>query len=129
MNLHALASQVIPLVNPMTPATVKVSSGVITGPDGRQTPTFLVPVLNVTAQVQSLTYKDIQQVNSLNLQGTRVAIYLYGEFDGLVRVNKKGGDVITIAPGFPRAGVYLTALVLEQWPDWCKVAATLQNGS
>jgi len=129
MNLHAIASQVIPIVNPMIPATIKVSLGSATGPDGRQTPTFLVPPQAVTAQVQSLTYKDIQQVNSLNLQGVRVAIYLYGHFDALVRVSKKGGDIITINPPWPYAGIYLTAQVLEWWPDWCKVAATLQNGS
>jgi len=37
-------------------------------------------------------------------------------------------DRVTIASGTHR-GVYLVAMVLEQWNDWVKVAATLQNGS
>jgi hypothetical protein len=128
LNLNAIASQVIPAVNPFTAATLAISLGSTTDATGKRTPKFQIPVFNVFAQVQALTFRDIQQIDYLNLQGTRVAIYLNGEVDGLVRVAKKGGDIITIMQG-PHAGVYLVALVLEQWNDWVKVAATLQNGS
>ena len=67
-------------------------------------------------------------MEGLNQQGDQIAFYLNGEVDGLVRQRNKGGDLITISTG-PLAGVYLVTLVLEQWNDWCKVAATLQNGS
>lgn len=128
MNLNAVAGPIVSTVNPLTPATVRFSSGSTTNPDGTQTPKYLAPPTPVAAQVQPMSYKDIQQTEHLNLQGMRVAIYLNGELDGLVRVNKKGGDLITIASG-PHRGVYLVAQVLEQWNDWVKVAATLQNGS
>jgi hypothetical protein len=79
--------------------------------------------LAVPAQIQALTFRDITQIESLNLQGTRRAIYFYGAVDGLVRPGGKGGDLAT----FPDGSVWLVAIVLESWPDWCKVAATLQN--
>lgn len=128
MNLNAIAGGIVSAVNPWTPATVQISSGATTDARGKQTPKYLIPPLTVSAQVQALSFRDIQQINGLNLQGIRVAIYLNGEVDGLVRVNKKGGDLITIATG-PHAGVYLVALVLEQWQDWVRCACTLQNGS
>lgn len=81
--------------------------------------------LTVSAQVQPLTFGDIQQLDGLNIQGTRRAVYFYGQVDGLVRVDNKGGDLVTLADG----RIYLVALVLEQWPDWCKCAVTLQDGS
>lgn len=80
---------------------------------------------NVSAQVQPLSYKDIEHVDSLNIGGYRRAIYISGRLDALVRMNQKGGDLVILADGT----VWLVATVLEQWPDWVKVAATLQNGA
>lgn len=84
--------------------------------------------LAVKAQVQALTFRDLTQIDGLNLQGTRRGIYLFGKVDGLVRAENKGGDLIAIADGV-HAGIWLVAMVLEQWPGWVKVAATQQNGA
>ena len=81
----------------------------------------------VLAQVQPMTWRDLQQVEGLNLQGTRRTIFLFGRADGVVRPLAKGGDLVTIATGGANDGAYLVAQVLEQFPDWVKVAATLQN--
>jgi hypothetical protein len=80
-------------------------------------------------------------LDSLNIQGVRHAIYVNhfgsgigqpaigvspigdGEVEGIVRAFGRGGDLIQRANGT----VYLVALVLEQWPDWTKFAATIQN--
>ena len=128
MNLNAVAGPIVAAVNPLTPATVRYSLGSTTNPDGTQTAKYQQPPTPVSAQVQPMSFRDLQQTEHLNLQGTRVSIYLNGELDGIERVNRKGGDLITIASGRHR-GVYLVAQVLEQWDDWVKVAATLQNGS
>lgn len=128
MNLHAIASQVIPAVNPRVPALLQVSNQATTNPDGSRTPKYLIPSTPVFAQVQPISWRDLQQVDGLNLQGTRVVIFLSGELDAIIRVNKKGGDLVTIQAGV-HAGIYLTAIVLEQWANWVKLAATLQNGS
>lgn len=123
MNLHGIAAPVIAAVNPPVVATVRISTGYTTNPDGSRTPTYQTSA--VTAQVQALTYRDLQQIEGLNLNGTRRAIYLNGALNGVVRVSQRGGDLITLSDGT----VWLTAYVFEQWPDWVKVAATLQEGS
>lgn len=125
MNLHGIAGPIVASVNPKTPATVMVSAGYTTLPDGSRTPAYQTPVQTM-AQVQPLTFRDIQQLDGLNLQGMRVGIYLDGQLDGLVRSQGKGGDLVVISTGV-HAGTYLVAVVLEQWPDWVKIAATLQG--
>lgn len=81
--------------------------------------------LIVQGQVQPVGWRDIQLMEGLNLQGTRNKIWFYGRFDGLVRVDNKGGDLVIDAFG----NVYLVAMVAEQWGanEWCSVFATLQN--
>jgi hypothetical protein len=125
VDLNSLAAPLISTVNPKTPATVQISAGYTTLPSGQRVPQYQIPTMSVLAQVQPLTFRDIQQIDGLNLQGVRVAIYLYGSLDGLVRSEGKGGDLVSITSGV-HAGDYLVAMVLEQWPDWVKVAATLQ---
>lgn len=91
--------------------------------------TALTTSLALEAQVQPVTWRDIQQMEGLTLQGTRWKIYLYGEVDGLVRNENKGGDLITIPASSPHAGVWLVTQVLESWPDWTCAAITLQDGA
>lgn len=126
MNLHGIAAGTIAAINPLVPLTVQVSVGSTQSPtgDGTRVPAYAAPVV-VFGQVQPMTWRDIEMTDGLNLNGTRRSIYLNGAIDGLVRVSNKGGDLITDAAG----NVWLVALVLEQWPDWCKVAVTLQDGS
>lgn len=131
MNLHGIAAPLIGAVNPNVPVTLQLSTGSVPGVGGKRVPTYSDPILNVPAQIQALSFRDLQQVEGLNLQGTRRAIYFYGDVQGIVRVNQQGGDLVT----FPVDGslwsgsIWLTAMALETWPDWCKVAATLQNGA
>lgn len=125
MNLHGIAAGAIGAVNPMVPGTIQVSTGYTTSGDGSRVPTYTT-VEDIPMQVQALTFRDMQQTDSLNLQGTRRAIYIDGRVDGLVRPDNKGGDIITLTDG-PNAGTWLVVIVLETWPDWTKVAVTLQN--
>jgi hypothetical protein len=123
MNLRGIANGATRAINPNTAATVRVSDGSTTNPDGSRVPKFAE--IPVTAQVQALQYDDLVHLDGQNIQGVRRAIYLNGEIDGINRINKKGGDIVTIKKG-PNAGSWLVALVLEQWANWCKVAVTLQ---
>jgi hypothetical protein len=127
MDLHGIAAGAINTVNPFVPATFQVATGTfVTSDSGKRTPNYTS--MAVSAQVQSLTYMDLKQLDGINMNGTRRAIYLKGAFNGVVRPTQKGGDLVTLTDG-PNAGVWLTAQVLEQWPDWCKLAVTLQNGA
>lgn len=79
------------------------------------------------AQVQPMTWRDLQQTDGLNMNGTRRKIYLYGSIDSVNRVARGGGDLIEIDVGGPNDGVWLVAQVLEQFPEWVSAACTLQN--
>lgn len=122
MNLHGLVAGVVAAVNPLIPLKVEINLGNVTSSDGRRVPSYACPVY-VLGQVQALSAGDLQQLEGLNIQGQQRAIYLNQNVDGLVRVENKGGDLITD----PAGHVWLITLVLEYWPDWSKVAVTLQN--
>jgi hypothetical protein len=83
--------------------------------------------LVLPGSVQPMTWRDLQQLDGLNIEGVRWKIYLHGQVDGIVRPEKKGGDLVDIPSG-PHAGVWLVAQVLEQFPNWVCAAITLQNG-
>lgn len=87
----------------------------------------MTAALNLQAQIQPVTWKDIQQLEGLNISGIRWKAYLYGQVNGIVRAEKKGGDLIVVPAG-PHAGTWLVAEILESWPDWVLAAITLQNG-
>lgn len=123
MNLHGIVAPAIGIVNPMVPLSIQVSTGSTTAADGQRTPTY-APAITVMGQVQALQYNDIVQLDALNIQGVRRKIYISGRVDGLVRTDRKGGDLIVT----PDSKVWLVVLVLEYWPDWVSCAVTLQNG-
>jgi hypothetical protein len=122
MNLHAIVSGNIQAINPYIQLIVQISTGYATNPDGSRVPSY-APNQIVFGDVQALQYNDIVQLDALNIQGERRKIYINGEVDGLIRVENKGGDLITT----PDGNVWLVALVLEYWSQWVSVAVTLQD--
>ena len=127
MNLHALASGAIGLVNPHVAVTIRVSTGYITSPDGTRVPTY-TDLTGITAQIQNFTFGDLQQLDGLNLQGEKRKIYLNGRYDGVSRTRGTGGDLIIYPDGdtWPFGTTWLISQTLEQWPDWVCVAVTQQ---
>lgn len=124
MNLHNVASQYTATVNPFLTVTIQPSSGYTTNLDGTRVPAY-GPTVTAQAQVQSLTYNDTMQMDGLNLNGERRAIYLNGDWDAVDRPSGTGGDLIT----FPDGSVWLVAIVLENWSDvdgWVKLGCTRQ---
>lgn len=129
MNLHGIVASAIGAVNPFVPVTLKRSTGYTTAPDGKQVPAYAT-IANLSVQVQALSFSDLQQLDGLNIQGVRRAVYLNGPIMGVVRVNQAGGDLMVFPMGtFPEGDTWLVAHVLERWPDWSKCAITLQNGA
>ena len=124
MNLQLVVSGVISAVNPDIYLTVRQSNGYLTGSDGKSVPQYIT-IQNVKAQDQPLQWKDLQLIEGLNLQGLRRKFWMQGEVDGQVRFEMKGGDLLILSDG----SVWLVALVAEQWPTWCSVICTLQDGS
>jgi len=124
MNLHGLVSGLIGVINPFETITYNQSSGSETVRSGKRTPEYAASV-SIVAQVQPLNAKDLTQVAGLNLQGEFKKFWFNGEAFDTVRKFLKGGDIIVR----PKDGTtWLTTQVVEQWPDWCSIIGTLQNG-
>ncbi len=127
MDLFQAASGAIQAVNPFVPGcTIQISTGSTTDAAGHRTPTYTT--IGVQIQVQPLQYQDLKQMDNLNIAGIRRKVYIKGDYEGLVRVQGKGGDIVTI-PTDPEGQTWLVAFVFERWTDWISAAITLQNGS
>jgi hypothetical protein len=124
MNLHKVVSGTISAVNQNRRATLQISICYTTNPDGSRTPQYSNSIM-VTAQIQALTTHDLRHLEGLNIQGSQRSIYLNGALNGAQRPSALGGDLITIYDGT----LWLTTAILEQWPDWVRVAATYQNNA
>lgn len=127
INIRGIANAAIQTVNPDVTVTVRRSAGSTSYPGGVRTPNYTDS--SGVVQVQALAYGDIRQLDSLNIQGTRRAIYVTGPLFGLIRAAQKGGDILVFAPGtLPEGDTWLCVHVLENWPTWTKIAITLQDG-
>jgi hypothetical protein len=129
LNLHSIAVGAISAVNSQQRCTIQYSEGSMVTPDGTRTPSYSAPK-PMQAQVQALSWRDLQQLDGLNLQGTRRKIYLYGDEEGIIRVTQQGGDLITFPDklaGLPPGTIWLITQALETWAGWCCVAVTLQD--
>ena len=67
--------------------------------------------------------------SGITTQGERKKIYVWGEIDGIVRDEGKGGDLITLLDG----SVWKVALILESAQNeagvtkWCSAMITRQD--
>jgi hypothetical protein len=127
MNLHAIVAGAVGAINPPIMCVLMVSTGYTIMADGTQVPSYQTYV-DVPADVQALSYSDLMKMSGLNIQGTRRAVYLTGNFEGLNREARKGGDLLMMPslPGFIGPTTWLVAFVSEWWQDWCKIIVTLQ---
>lgn len=124
MNLNALVAPIVASVNPQVVATYQQYKRTSTDTDGSRAAAYEYPV-DVLVQKQPMTYRDLIQVQGLNLNGEKCSIYVDGNWKGVSRPRLRGGDLITL----PCGDVWLVAQELEAWSDtagWCKVACTLQ---
>ena len=130
MNLHGVVRGHVPAVTPDLPCVWRMSAGsYVTAADGSRTPQYVDT--SVRVQVQALTGKDLKQLDQLNIQGVDSAVYMYGNPQGVVRTDVKGGDLLLFPQrlgGIPQT--WLVRAVLETWRveqgGWGKVAVTLQ---
>ena len=128
MNLNKLVGPIVAAVNPWKLATYQRSTGATTAADGGQAPTYARP-LTVRVQKQALGWKDLTQIQGLNINGEKCAMYVDGDWQGVSRPRGRGADLVTLADD---GSVWLVVQVLENWNDtdgWVKVACVLQNGA
>lgn len=94
MNLHGIVAGFIGAVNPLVAITIQRSTGYTVTSDGTQVPKYAEPAV-VFAQIQALSAEDLSQIDGLNIQGEKRAVYINGRSDGVIRQDRKGGDLIT----------------------------------
>jgi hypothetical protein len=131
LNLHSIVRGAIQTVNADTQCAYLKSTGSTPNADGSKTPTYATPQ-TVYAQIQPPSGRDLQHMDFLNLQGiTRVA-FLYGDPQGISRVDARGGDLLQF-PQYAGNPVdnWLIVIPDETWTvgsgDWSKVFLVLQT--
>jgi hypothetical protein len=126
MNLHALVRGTITAINPDRTISLKRSNGYTTSANGKQVPTYAATVSGV-AQIQALSGGDLRHMNNLNITGIMRKVYLYGNWMGIIRTDKTGGDVLTF-PQVPGGADqdWNVVSVFETWDTWCAVGVVLQ---
>lgn len=129
MNLHSIVGPVVAAVNPTVEVIWRQSNGQQTNADFSRTPIYK-PDVPVPAQIQALQFTDLKQIEGLSISGLRRKVYFYGNLQGIVRGEQKGGDLII----FPDGSEWLIAFVFETWGQglrgsagWCSCCLTLQN--
>ncbi len=125
MNLQSIVAPYISAVNPSLRGSWRQSNGEETFADGTRKPRYAYAE-GVDIQCQALSFKDLVQVNGLNMGGVKQAFYVNGNIEGVSRPDARGGDLFKL----PDGSIWLVALVLENWnrtAGWTKVAVVLQN--
>ncbi|NPT59101.1 phage collar protein [Paraburkholderia elongata] len=126
MNLSGIVGNYVAAVNPWVTASIQASTGYSTSPDGDRVPSYASPA-SIQVQMQAMTYRDLVQIEGLNINGEKRSMYINGTWEGVARPDGRGGDLITLLDG----SVWLVVQVLENWgyqDGWTKVAVVRQNG-
>jgi hypothetical protein len=126
MNLRALANPYTQVTNANISVVWLQSTGYTTDANFKRTPT--TASTTVQGQVQAMSAETIRHADALNLQGVLRSVYLFGNVQGIVRADGKGGDILQFAE-VPGGTVHdwLVSSVIETWPTWCHVIVTLQQ--
>ena len=119
MNLHAIATRVISAINPNRTITLQRNTGYTTAADGSRTPTFAT--YTGPAQIQPVDTNELVHLNNLNIQGELQNVYLFGDWAGIIRIDKTGGDMLQF-DGYN----WLVVQQPENWPGWTRVIVCRQ---
>ncbi len=123
MNLRGFANRLTRVINPNEIVTVLRSTGfTVAASGGRQVPSY-APGVDVSANVQALDSKWLEQLDKISQQGDLRSLYLTGPLAGIVRPKQTGGDLVRRKDG----SEWLVAAVLETWPDWTHAAIVRQQ--
>lgn len=127
INVHAAANAAVQAVNPDITGTFYASIGYVLNTARKQVAQFAVGV-DVPMQVQGVSAKDLRHADRLNMQEVLRSVHMFGNTQGVVRVNNKGGDLLyfpEVPGGTPR--IWKVFKVMETWRDWCRVLVALQT--
>ncbi|NTU49337.1 MAG: hypothetical protein HGA87_00315 [Desulfobulbaceae bacterium] len=127
LNLNAISGSVIQDVNPDVEAKLYRYKSYTTTSSGVRVPVYY-PAETAMIQCQGvLSAPELAQIAGLNIQGVKQGVYLNGNWQGVVRADKTGGDKLEYAD-FPGAPVknWLIVHILESFSDFTKVVVAQQ---
>lgn len=127
INVRGIANAAIQPVNPNITAKLYSSTGSTESASYKQLPTYAAEV-DVQVQVQAVRAKDLEHIANLNLQALYRNARMWGNTQGVVRPDAKGGDLLRF-PQVPGGAdqTWLVVAVLETWPAWCSLIVQLQT--
>lgn len=126
MDLRGIANGVVQVTNQNISVVWMQSTGYTTAADGTRTATTTSST--IAAQVQGLSAGDLRHTDALNIEGVKRSVHMYGNVQGVVRADQKGGDILQF-PEVPGGAVrnWRVISVMETWPTWARVIVVLQN--
>lgn len=126
--LRSIANAAIQSINPNLTIGIHSPNGYTVDPDTLlQIPAYIEQFAQ--GNVQTLSSDDLDQIAGLNQEGTLRAVYLYGNWGGVLRPDSQPNTVLrftTNESGVTKEREWNVFKVLEVWADWCKVAVVLQ---
>lgn len=126
INVRGIANAAIQPVNPNIDAGYIASTGYTVDAAGKQVPSYAASV-SVKIQAQAVKGSNLEHIANLNLQSVYKNVRMWGNAQGVVRPEAKGGDLLTFpnVPGGP-SHTWKVEAVLETWPDWCSLIVVMQ---
>jgi len=128
LNVRGAANAAIQAVNPNITCDFYASTGFTVNAAKKQVPSYAAVAPDVAIQVQAVTAGELRHLENLNVQGVLRSVHMYGNTQGVVRVNQQGGDLLyfpEVPGGAPR--IWKVVKVVETWADWSHVIVNLQT--
>jgi len=129
INVRLAANAAIQVVNPDIAGMFYRSTGFTLSPTTRkQVPTYDTNVVGIRIQVQAVDAANLRHLDSLNIEGVVRSVHMWGNTQGVVRVNQQGGDLLyfpEVQGQQPR--IWKVVKVVETWADWSHVIVNLQT--
>lgn len=126
MNLRNIANSVTRAVNPNTVITLRAFASYAISGAGKSTPTYAT-ARTLSGQVQALTKKEIEHLDSMNISGCERAVYVNEQLQAYDRLQQTGGDYLYFEGVWWRVDA-----LLEGWTNpavgWSRAALTRQAG-
>jgi len=129
VNVRAIANRATSAINPNVLTSVQKCVGYSSGAGYHRTPDY-APAVPAVLQIQALTVKDLQHLDSMNIQGAEHAVYGNIVLTPVDRASQTGGDLVEFTnPATGVRNVWLVAAVLEGWSTagWGRYALVKQT--
>lgn len=126
IDVFGIANAAIQAVNEDIPAIWRRSNGYLIDDAGIQIPQYIDTAIKV--QSQAVSGDALAFTDGLDIQGVMRSVYMYGNVQGVVRSDERGGDLLMFPqiPGNPNQ-TWKVVTVVETWPGWAHVIVVLQT--